>query len=279
MKSENSVMLKKAADSRVSAYTKADLKRQLQDMGLKPTDVIMVHSSMKAIGHVEGGADTVVDAFMEYFSKGLFMTPTHTWKQMGADYPKFDPKTEPACVGIIPNVFMEREHVFRSFHPTHSVAAYGPGAEEYVKGEEYLTTPCAPKGCWGRLLTAKAKILLVGVTHARNTYIHAVEEMLDVSERLTEKPVEFQVKLPDGSWQKVNMHRHYNPTTDHISESFDLLMEGYFETGAAKKVTFGDAQCILCDAEKIYEVTKKVAQHNINFFMECRTVPKEWYMA
>ena len=47
-------------------YTKQDLIQCLKDMGLKSTDAIMVHSSMKAIGEVEGGADTVVDAFMEY---------------------------------------------------------------------------------------------------------------------------------------------------------------------------------------------------------------------
>ena len=35
----------------------------------------MVHSSMKAIGDVEGGADTVVDAFMEYFQDGGTLAP------------------------------------------------------------------------------------------------------------------------------------------------------------------------------------------------------------
>lgn len=260
-------------------YTKEQLTQQLKDMGFQSGDAVMVHSSMKAIGEVDGGADTVVDTFMEYFSEGLFMTPTHTWKQMNEKYCRFDPDREPACVGIIPNLFMEREQVFRSLHPTHSIAAYGPKAEEYVKGEENLSTPCDPKGCWGRLLDINAKVLLIGVTHARNTFIHAVEEMLDVPQRLTEEPVAFEVRLPDNSWKKVKMYRHYNPATDHISESFDILMEGYFETGAAKRVTFGDADCILCDCRKIYEVTKRVAAHNINFFMECKTVPKQWYLS
>lgn len=278
-KTRKETLHRENGEVQMQGFTKEDLKQQLNNMGLISTDAVMVHSSMKSIGEVEGGADTVVDAFMEYFSEGLFMTPTHTWKQMNEEYNRFDPETEPACVGIIPNLFRERKNVFRSFHPTHSIAAYGPGAEEYVKGEENLTTPCDPKGCWGRLLDMEAKILLIGVTHARNTFIHGVEEMLDVPERLTEKPVTFQVKMEDNSWKTVKMHRHYNPTTDHISESFDLLMEGYFETGAAKKVKFGNAECILCDAKKIYEVTKRVAKHNINFFMECESIPKQWYMA
>ncbi|MBQ7954872.1 MAG: AAC(3) family N-acetyltransferase [Lachnospiraceae bacterium] len=259
-------------------YSKEQLKTQLKDMGLKSTDAVMIHSSMKAIGHVENGADDVLDALMEYFSEGLLMMPTHTWKQMSEEYPMFDPETEQACVGLLPNMFMKRQGVYRSLHPTHSIAAYGAKAEEYVRGEENLSTPCAPEGCWGRLMQENAKILLIGVTHTRNTYIHGVEEILNVPERLTEKPVEFQVKLPDGTWKKVNMHRHYNRISDHISENYDIMLEGYFETGAAKRGSFGKAQCILCDARKIYEVTKRVASHNPNFFIECTCVPRQWYM-
>ena len=95
-------------------YTKEDLIKCLKDMGLKSTDALMVHSSMKSIGPVEDGADTVVDAFMEYLKDGLFMTPTHTWAQMSHEYSVFDPATEPACVGIIPNIFRQREGVLRS---------------------------------------------------------------------------------------------------------------------------------------------------------------------
>lgn len=63
-------------------YTKETLINDLHNMGLTGKEAIMVHSSMKSIGEVEGGADTVVDAFMEFFKDGLFMTPTHTWAQM-----------------------------------------------------------------------------------------------------------------------------------------------------------------------------------------------------
>lgn len=54
-------------------YTKEMLKEQLHEMGLKPADAVMVHSSMKSIGEVEGRADTVLDALMEYFTDGLLM--------------------------------------------------------------------------------------------------------------------------------------------------------------------------------------------------------------
>ncbi len=258
-------------------YTKEQLKKDLRKMGIKPTDALMVHSSMKSIGPVEGGADTVVDAFMEYLAEGLLMMPTHTWKQMSTEYNVFDPKTEPACVGIIPNIFRTRQGVVRSLHPTHSVAAYGAGAAEYIRGEDDLTTPCSPGGCWDRLRDVNAKILLVGVTHARNTFIHSVEEVFDVPERFSEKPTEFQIKMPDGTLKAVSMYRHYNRHTAHISESFDKMLEGYETTGAAKKVKLGDAQCILCDAVKMFEVTGRILGREKNCFIERESIPKEWY--
>ena len=63
-------------------YSKEHLKLQLAQMGLKPTEAVMIHSSIKAMGPMEGGADTILDALMEYFAEGLLMMPTHTWAQM-----------------------------------------------------------------------------------------------------------------------------------------------------------------------------------------------------
>ena len=258
-------------------YTKQDLIRQLQEMGLKATDAVMLHSSMKAIGEVEGGADTVLDAFMEYLSEGLFMTPAHTWAQMSETHSCFDPETEPACVGIIPNLFLKHSGVVRSLHPTHSIAAYGASAPEYVRGEENCVTPCTPGGCWDRLRGIHAKILLAGVTHIRNTFIHSIEEVLDVPERFTASPSAFQIKMPEGGLKEVLVYRHYNPHTAHISESFDKLSRAFYETGAAYKVSLGAAECILCDAEKMFEITSEILSHELNCLMERETIPAEWW--
>lgn len=260
-------------------YTKEDLKKCMADMGLKPTDALMVHSSMKAVGEVDGGADTVVDAFMEYLKDGLFMTPTHTWAQMGKDYPVFDPKTEPACVGIIPNIFRQREGVVRSLHPTHSIAAYGVGASEYIEGEENATSPCPPGGCWDRLREIDAKILLLGVTHTRNTYIHSVDEVLNIRDRLTDEPTLMQVVMPDGSKKDVPMYRHFNRTLGigNFSEEFDKLKQAFYDLGAAKPVKFGDADCILCEAKKIFAVCERLFSIEENCVIERAELPEDWW--
>ena len=68
--------------------------------------------------------------------------------------------------------------------------------------------------------------------------------------------------MPDGSKKKVYVRKHFNPDQPHISEDFVKLNQAYIDCNAAKEVKFGDADCILCDAEKIFEVTRHVLAPN-----------------
>lgn len=278
-------------NSKIGNYNKQQLKDQLESMGLKGDETILIHSSMKSIGEVDGGADTVLDAWMEYFKDGLLLLPTHTWKTVNADNPVYNPQTTPSCVGLLTNMFMKRDGVIRSLHPTHSMAGYGKSAAEYLAGEEYNNTPCTPGGCYDRLKDAGGKVLLVGVGHERNTYIHSVEEVLNVPNRLSDMPMELVIellkedkdnknkKLPhynraDG-WKKcidsnggydnnnklcrkVYVRKHYNAQQPHISEDFVKLNQIFLDSGVVKKVKFGDADSLLCDAKGMFNVVRHV---------------------
>lgn len=278
-------------NSKIANYNKQQLKDQLESMGLKGDETILIHSSMKSIGEVDGGADSVLDAWMEYFKDGLLLLPTHTWKTVNADNPVYNPQTTPSCVGLLTNMFMKRDGVIRSLHPTHSMAGYGKSAAEYLAGEEYNNTPCTPGGCYDRLKDAGGKVLLVGVGHERNTYIHSVEEVLNVPNRLSDMPMELVIellkedednknkKLPhynraDG-WKKcidsnggydnnnklcrkVYVRKHYNAQQPHISEDFVKLNQIFLDSGVVKKVKFGDADSLLCDAKGMFNVVRHV---------------------
>ena len=204
-------------------YTKQTLQQDLAAMGLTGTETILIHSSMKSIGAVEGGADTVLDALMEFFAEGLLLLPTHTWQSIDQDHPVFDVRRSPCCVGILPELFRQRPGVVRSLHPTHSIAACGRGAAEYLAGELENNTPCTPGGCYDRLREVGGKILLLGVSHARNTFLHSVEEVLNVPNRLTDKPLQLTVVDEAGAEHTVYMRRHYNAQQPHISEDFVKL--------------------------------------------------------
>ena len=107
------------------------------------------------------------------------------------------------------------------------------------------------------------EILLVGVTHTRNTYIHSVDEALGIANRLTSETTFLQIVMPDGSMKGVQMHRH----SDSFSDHYDKLKQAFFELGAARQVKFGDADCILCDAAGIFEVCAKIFGRDADEFI------------
>lgn len=238
--------------------TRESLIKDLAQMGLTGKETILIHSSMKAIGETDGGADTVLDALMEFFTDGLLLLPTHTWKTINEDNPVYDPDNTPSCVGLLTNMFMKREGVIRSLHPTHSMAGFGRNAVEYLKGEEDNNTPCTPHGCYDRLRECGGKILLVGVGHERNTFIHSVEEVLNVPNRLSDTPMHLKIVMPDKTIKDVWVRKHYNKNQPHISEDFVKLEQAFYDCGGAKKVVFGNAKSILCDAKRIFEIVRYV---------------------
>ena len=179
-------------------FTKEYLKSQIKAMGIKSDDTVLIHTSYKAIGEVEGGIDGLIDTFKEYLREGLFIVPTHTWAVVTRENPIYDVKTTIPCIGAVATVAAFRKDGIRSLHPTHSVWATGKNAKEFIMGEENAQTPAPVGGVWSRLSDMGAKILLIGVGNNRNTFIHAVDEMAKLDDRRTPKPWDITVVDYDG---------------------------------------------------------------------------------
>lgn len=120
---------------------KQDVFRFLEGCGVRHDDKVTVHCSLKAIGEIEGGADGLIDAFKEYLCDGLFIVPTHTWDEVDSRHPFYDVKKSVPCIGVLAKVAAFRPDGVRSLHPTHSVAAFGKNAAEYVRGRRKPRRP------------------------------------------------------------------------------------------------------------------------------------------
>lgn len=248
---------------------KKKLMEELKKLGIQKDDTLLVHSSMKALGEVCGGADTVLDALMETVKDGLLVLPTHTWASIRGEHLLFDPETEPSCVGILTELFRKREGVYRSLHPTHSMAAWGREAKEYVDADlNWSDTPCAREGCWGELYRRKAKILLLGCGLNRNTYMHAVEEWNGISGRLCEEREPMQVRMPDGSVRERKMCRHFKPNGISISEYYVKMKPLFLERGIAREGKIKQAECLLCDAVQEADFVTECLKRQPDLFSE-----------
>ena len=131
--------------------TKQEILAFLEEAVIKHSDSVTIHCSLRSIGRIENGADGLIDAFREYLKDGLFIVPTHTWDKVGRKSPYYDVRTTVPDIGTLAEVAAFRKDGVRSLHPTHSVAAFGKGAAEFVRGEEKCASPAPPGSCISRL--------------------------------------------------------------------------------------------------------------------------------
>ena len=257
-------------------YTKSDLIKDFQNIGIKPEGTLFVHSSMSAVGKVKGRADTVLDAFMEYMRQGLLVLPTHTWSEENNKNNIFDSQTEPSCVGILTNLFMKRKGVVRSLHPTHSVAAFGSDARKFTSGEEKRDTPCPREGCYGKLYDRNAQILFLGCSLKNNTFIHGVEEWNNIQNRLSDDYKEYTIIKPDGEKIKRPMKYHQAPVED-VSGNYDIIQKPLIKKKIAVQGKIGDAKSFLCQARPMADLVSEFLKKNPDLFLDDKPVPQNWY--
>ncbi len=101
---------------------KERFKRDLLELGVKPGDMVLVHSSMKALG-TECAPEEIIDAMEEVLGEeGTLLMPALTYENVTAEQPVFDSAATEPCIGLLPRTFLHRPGVERSVHPTHSCA-------------------------------------------------------------------------------------------------------------------------------------------------------------
>jgi len=241
------------------SQTKESLARDLRAIGVEEGDVMFFHSSLRSLGWVEGGAEAVVEAFLEAVGpEGLVVVPTLTFTFAHGDLARFafDPKETPSRVGKITDTLWRRPNAFRSAHPTHSIAGIGRRAEELVQGHDRTST-FGKDGPYRRYVDWGAKIMFLGVDMRCNTTLHAVEDWLDLPYLQLE---EARAKGPNGRPQVVKVYKSpmgdrdfYRPgaKVQRLLEKSGMIREG--KVGEAKTRWLPAQEMVRAVTEEIYE--------------------------
>ena len=264
-------------------YTKSDLLSQLEALRIPRDRVVLMHSSLRLIGQIEGGAATLLDALIEHFTTegGLFCVPTHTWANLSKDI-VLDVNDPHTCLGAFSDFALADGRGVRSENPTHSMVVFGDRekAEAFVAGEIDVTSGTAPESCYGKLYREGGYVMLVGVAHNKNTYLHSVEEMLGMQKsRLTAEPRRVAVKLESGEVITKEAYTHHTDFTSDVSARFPKYETAFRYHGAITDGFVGNAPTQVCDTRIMKEVMEMILENcgDIDPLSEERAMPPAWY--
>jgi len=241
---------------------KEDIKVGLWKLGLRKGDVVGVHSSLSSFGYVEGGADAVIDTLLEVVGEeGTIVVPTHSTNLLEVERTPeeiamgvtwlfkilpYDPKETPCRTGTIPEAFRKRKGAVRGSHPSNSIAALGPKAEELVEG-------------WNKVLEAEGYILLIGVGLSVCTAMHLAEKRVQFPKHILKKitpPKEFLEKYSETEWEW-----DFGPYPD-----FSKMEEPCLEHGITKTVRVGEATLKLVRLRELIDLYTEYLTKNPDLF-------------
>jgi aminoglycoside 3-N-acetyltransferase len=180
--------------------TRSGLVRDLKDLGLRSGGVVMVHCRLSALGHVVGGAETVVRAVLDALGPGGTLVAYTGWQDAPPDdldvlnkearrayldeQPAYDPRVAPARRdhGRVPETLRTWPGALHSGHPEAGVAAVGPLAWEITAShpddDAYgAGTPYA------RLVDLGGQVAMLGAPLDTVTLVHHAEAVAKVQDK------------------------------------------------------------------------------------------------
>lgn len=265
-------------DGNQTLFTKERLIEDLKASGVREGDLLSLWVSLRAVGWIEGGAKTLLEALLEVVGPtGTLVTqayiPAYPLPLSPENAAKLSNEKSPSYTGKMSNVMIEHPRMVRSKHPLHRFAAIGPLAEELC----YKHTPESPAyDVLSRMRLFNGKALRIGKDVIYGLAIgtgHASQEILNLRWK---KFPEYGINYRDESGAVKLFRINWS---GGCGIGFEKFIPFYEERGALlSKGMVGQADTLLIDINKAMSIEMDILSKNPRFFfcsnpwcVSCRT--------
>ena len=219
--------------------TVTSLIDDLNKLGVRPGQILLVHCAFSKLGTVYGGPQALIDALQQCLTpSGTLVMPTHStqltepsrweappapaaaWPQIRQELPAYDTaRTMTRAMGALAELFRTYPGVIRSAHPHGSFAAWGAHADT-ITAEHALNSIFGEQSPLAKLYERDAQVLLIGVDHGNNTSLHLAEYRSSVPN----KPyhTEGAPMIKDGTKQWVEFNELVIDSDDFAALGLDF---------------------------------------------------------
>lgn len=222
--------------------TKQEIIAGLQRIGLTKGDKVLLHSSLLSLGKIEGGPDTVIDAFIEVLgNEGTLLVPVF------------------GALGILTDTLKKRPGAIVSPSPVGTLAAVGADAQNICRDHWRAETAHGKDTPFTRLAEMGGYVCLLGCDQDRNTSLHGVEALLKLP-YLKETSATFTT--PEGETVSKTWKYYPGPHRDFIG-----IDRYYREAGVMKIDRIGNAQVRLIKSKDLFDLGLAMGQEDPAFVL------------
>lgn len=244
---------------------KHQIRAGLHELGVVSGDLLLVHSSLRSFGYVEGGADTVIDALLEAVGdSGTVLVPTLTFSILKSWPHLFSVGKTPSSTGRITETLRQRKEAVRSGHPVSSAAAIGSQAA-YLTAE-HRDTPCGPDSPYYRLYECGGKVVFFGASLGSNSVFHCAEEIACPAYLGFATIKDAIVEDRDGRRHTVTARR-YDCFDRGIRRHLGNMEPIFLEHGLLQRAMIGESRTHLISARENVNVSCEVLTENPDYIL------------
>lgn len=249
----------------MKVITKQNIVDELQRIGLRKNDIVIVHTSMKGMGYICGGAQTIIEALMDVVGDGgTIVMPTQSWKNLDPEegvhwdadeadwqlirdnWPAYNKEITPTnTMGAVAEMFRMWPGSIRSDHPARSVCAWGKYASYIAKGHD-LSNIFGEGSPVAKLYELNAKVLLLGVGYDKNTSLHLADARAEYPGK--HNCVQYSAIMEDG----VRVWKKYD-TLYVDGEDFEEIGDAFEEKYEVRKGMIGDGMIKLMNQRELVD--------------------------
>jgi len=227
-----------------------------RSLGVVEGDTLLVHSSYKTFGEVDGGPATVVralEAALNTDGEGTLIMPTFNF-----DFNKgeaWDVRTTPSKMGILTELVRKNKRAKRVFHPFYSFAILGKHAE--MLGSLRYKSAYERDSVFGKLRELDGKIMVIGLSYNDSmTFFHHIEQMEGVDYRFL-KQFTGEVTDENGNTYTDTFEMLVRDVDKGVMTMVDPMGALMEEAGVIQSAKIGKADVKLMKANEVYEFTAR----------------------
>lgn len=251
------------------------LVRDLKNLGVKPGGLAMVHCRMSALGHVAGGAETIIRALLDVLGPNGTLVAYTGWQDEPPDdldtldegtrrvyleeHPAYDPRTALARRehGRLPEALRTWPGSRHSGHPEAGVAAVGAFAEA-ITAEHPYDDAYGPGTPYARLVELGGQVVVLAAPLETITLVHHAEAVASVPGK-RRVGYGMPVKVAGGrvwrTFSDINTEKGALPYEDLLGEEdyIEHIARSALEAGAGRSGPVGEATAYLFEARGLVE--------------------------
>lgn len=265
--------ISKAEDQRI--WSKEDLLRDLKNAGIPKGTLLHLKVSLRSIGKIEGGAETLLEALLETVgADGTLVVDSFITSYplpLSKENSKIiSTKTSPSYAGALANVMIKHPQSVRSYHPIQRFTAIGPLAHELMDKHTFQS---GGYDVMARMADMNALNLSVGRKTVGVGTTHVAVEKMGFKKKRSGMGINYlndkgKIELFEVNWN------------GGCSRGFYKFLPLYEKAGCLKRVKIGGADAVLTDMRGTLEVEiNKLKEDPAFFFCDdptCKDCQLNW---